>query len=639
MKLVGNKIKDDLLDFSVILETTINDAKIFLAEISRVYNKIGKQFPIIESEMQNENKDAILIIEYFMKGSVSKGRARNGLAKVLLRNQEEFFHSLSNMQLFVERDNIFSDSVVDGISKVNKIIDAIEQIRLLADQIKIYSLNAIITSSKYGRAGKAFGEISKNIIRLSDDSNHQAGAMSEKGKQLFTGFDDFKNHIININSLQRRDLETTKENMKLEFERISDTFNVFAEQISDIIENVEKSRYIIFDIMSILQREDIIRQQTEHIIESIVTIVNENQNFIVKYKTYLQEYKSEKEFPQDIETELEHSLLDLFTFNDAILNIIVGNFDIIQKEIIESNDSIKSFLVKMKNMIIDINESKDIIIDYFTGGEYSHTFDFSVIDSLFNSYLSQMKEYVGKIYVLLEKKNSVANKNIELVDVIDMLEEMFIDTKNIAKTFNSINFLAKIELEKNATIFQDSQAFSIQNVEAIASNISDTIQSCLVDFKGIKEDLFSSIEIFKENIESQSKEYRFILENTNKITDKLDSSKKIIRNDVKSLEKYLDKLMILIDNTLIDIRGLDELLSEINGISYICKEIGEMMRTRKREYYAEKNITSWVLESDKFLDILNQYTMQKERDIANSVFGEKGIDINVGPHSGEFTLF
>ena len=55
-------------------------------------------------------------------------------------------------------------------------------------------------------------------------------------------------------------------------------------------------------------------------------------------------------------------------------------------------------------------------------------------------------------------------------------------------------------------------------------------------------------------------------------------------------------------------------------------------------------IKEWKIESNKYWDIINSYTIKKERMIANSVLtGENApnVDINIeeGADSGDFTLF
>ena len=221
---------------------------------------------------------------------------------------------------------------------------------------------------------------------------------------------------------------------------------------------------------------------------------------------------------------------------------------------------------------------------------------------------------------------------------------MFLETKNIAKTFNSINFLAKIELEKNSDIFNNSQTFSIESVESIATNITDTVDACLEQFHNIKAAIFSSINKFKSNINQQSTEHTFIESMTDSVSKRLDESKYIINNNIKRLDSYADELFGLIDKTLIDLSSLSTLLTKINEIIEIFNSMRNVIRNKKNEYYKLLGIENWKIESDKYLDIVNSYTIKKERAIANSILsGEEApnvdINIDVGADSGDFTMF
>ena len=157
--IIDNNIKQDILDYSAILETTVKDINSFLEEVGRVYSFIGEKFPMIEQEMKNENEKANNLLSYF----TNKEKDEKNFSNDLDENQEDFFRSFDRMQNFISQDNELSDSLVEDVGRTSNIMDSIEQIRMLANLIKVYSLNAIIISSKYGAGGKAFGEISKPL--------------------------------------------------------------------------------------------------------------------------------------------------------------------------------------------------------------------------------------------------------------------------------------------------------------------------------------------------------------------------------------------------------------------------------------------------------------------------------------------
>nr|WP_251661109.1 hypothetical protein [Brachyspira hyodysenteriae] len=50
--IIDNNIRQDILDYSAILETTVKDIHSFLEEVGRVYSFIGEKFPMIEQEMK-----------------------------------------------------------------------------------------------------------------------------------------------------------------------------------------------------------------------------------------------------------------------------------------------------------------------------------------------------------------------------------------------------------------------------------------------------------------------------------------------------------------------------------------------------------------------------------------------------------
>ncbi|MBW5411095.1 chemotaxis protein, partial [Brachyspira hampsonii] len=312
--IIDNNIKQDILDYSAILETTVKDINSFLEEVGRVYSFIGEKFPMIEQEMKNENEKANNLLSYF----TNKEKGEKNFSNDLDENQEDFFRSFDRMQNFISQDNELSDSLVEDVGKTSNIMDSIEQIRMLADQIKVYSLNAIIISSKYGAGGKAFGEISKNIIKMSETSNEQADQMNRIGKELFVRFESFKTEILKTNELQRQNFTIMREQLDKEHNNMVNSFAVFSNVISDIISRVDNTYDFIFEVMMVLPREDIVRQQTEHIIESMNSIVYENRNFIEFYGKEV-ETMDASDLEKAENQSLEHKLLDLLTFDDVVL--------------------------------------------------------------------------------------------------------------------------------------------------------------------------------------------------------------------------------------------------------------------------------------------------------------------------------
>ncbi|WP_304333424.1 chemotaxis protein [Brachyspira innocens] len=638
--IIDNNIRQDILDYSAILETTVKDIHSFLEEVGRVYSFIGEKFPMIEQEMKNENEKANNLLSYF----TNKDKGEKNFSNDLEENQEDFFLSFDRMQNFISQDNELSDSLVEDVGKTSNIMDSIEQIRMLADQIKVYSLNAIIISSKYGAGGKAFGEISKNIIKMSETSNEQADQMNRIGKELFVRFESFKTEILKTNELQRQNFTIMREQLDKEHNNMVNSFAVFSNIISNIISRVDNTYDFIFEVMMVLPREDIVRQQTEHIVESINSIVYENRNFIDYYGSQVETMDAEDLEKTENQT-LEHRLLDLLTFDDVVLTLIIENFKSIHEEINLTNSDIYKSLKGLKDALLDITSDRTTIVEYMIGGETGKSeFPFTVSESLFNEYMGFIKLYLENFKLFLTNKYRISDSNIAIIDSIEELESMFLETKNIAKTFNSINFLAKIELEKNSDIFNNSQTFSIESVESIATNITDTVDACLEQFHNIKAAIFSSINKFKSNINQQSTEHTFIESMTESVSKRLDESKYIINNNIKRLDSYADELFGLIDKTLIDLSSLSTLLTKINEIIEIFNSMRNVIRNKKNEYYKLLGIENWKIESDKYLDIVNSYTIKKERAIANSILsGEEApnvdINIDVGADSGDFTMF
>ena len=640
LEVIDKNISQDIVDYSVILETTVKDIESFLIEVSKVYSFIAEKFPVIEEEMKNENEKANILLSYFMSEEEDKKKFSDDLKE----NQNDFLKSFDRMQKLIENDNKLSEALIQSVDKINAVVDSIEEIKKLADQIKVYSLNAIVISSKHGSGGKAFGEISKNIINMSDNSNEQAAQMNKMGHELFERFENFKSEILKINEVQKNNFTIMKEQLYKEHNNMVNSFATFSNLISNILTRIDNTSDYIFEIMMVLPREDIIRQQTEHIIESIKSIVEENKKFVDYYGSMVEDMDIE-ELEEDKNKSIEHKLLDLLTFDDLVLTLIIENFKSIYEEISDTNSFIYKNLKEFEEILADISLDRDTIVEYMIGTESGKSeFPFTVSNSIFDEYTNFIKLYMENFQISLTNKYKISDNNTTIIDSIEELENMFLETKNIAKAFNSINFLSKIELEKHADVFTGSQTFSIGTIESIAANITETVDKCLEQFKDIKADIIISINRFKTNINSQSSEHDFIESMTGNVNKRLEESKSIIDGNVKRLESHARELFVLIDKTLIDLTSLNTLMAKIDEITDVFDKMRSIIKEKKDKYFTSLGIENWKIESDKYWDIINSYTIKKERMIANSILaGENApnVDINIeeGADSGDFTLF
>ena len=471
LEAIDKNISQDITDYSAILETTVKDIESFLQEVGKVYSFIAEKFPIIEQEMKNENEKANILLSYF----ISEEEDKKNFSDDLKENQNDFLKSFDRMQKLIENDNSLSEALIQNVDKINIVVESIEQIKKLADQIKVYSLNAIIISSKHGSGGRAFGEISKNIINMSENSNEQAAQMNKMGHELFDRFENFKSEILKINEVQKNNFIIMKEQLYKEHNNMVNSFATFSNLISNILTRIDNTSDYIFEIMMVLPREDIIRQQTEHIIESIKSIVEENKKFVDYYGSIIEDMDAE-ELEEDKNKSIEHKLLDLLTFDDLVLNLIIENFKSIHKEISDTNSFIYKSLKEFEEILADISLDRDTIVEYMIGTESGKSeFPFTVSNSIFEEYINFIKLYMENFQLSLTNKYKISDNNTTIIDSIEELENMFLETKNIAKAFNSINFLSKIELEKNSDMFTNSQTFSIETIESIAANITETL--------------------------------------------------------------------------------------------------------------------------------------------------------------------
>ena len=92
--------------------------------------------------------------------------------------------------------SVISDNVMGRLESFSKVSSTISKMRGISNEIKLFSINSVIVSSRAGQTGLGFKSISHFIIELSEEINKTAQELGIYTTQVLKSYDIIKKRFI-----------------------------------------------------------------------------------------------------------------------------------------------------------------------------------------------------------------------------------------------------------------------------------------------------------------------------------------------------------------------------------------------------------------------------------------------------------
>nr|WP_289510124.1 methyl-accepting chemotaxis protein [Desulfovulcanus ferrireducens] len=174
-------------------------------------------------------------------------------------------------------DNIANvQSVFSEVKNLEKLIDEVKHI---ADQTKLLSLNAAIEAARAGEAGRGFAVVADEVHKLSSQSHATAEKMNKMIMGLIESIEKRLKNIMAEATKQQweKAFETIKNQLNQLFEVNEKTNSICSQTMGKMQEQTSLAADMIMEALSSIQFQDIIRQKTENI-QQLLNEVNDYFN-------------------------------------------------------------------------------------------------------------------------------------------------------------------------------------------------------------------------------------------------------------------------------------------------------------------------------------------------------------------------
>ena len=613
--------KDNVLEiFEDILNYDFSDnieiLKSIIDKTEEFYGLISDRLPLIEQNIDEAIAETEVLVSYFMEENQDQQESEGfRLSHVLEGLQDqigEVYDSLLDRSDVVD---ILSDFIVDsddGESKFSQILTLTKELNNSLTDLKDLSINAIIFSVKADNSGAGFRVISNEINRLSNHIKDKYSLIEENVLILQRWYEDFVDNLRSLVAIEDEIGENkgeTKEVFTDILESLENVSNVLRSFIGHIKVGVEP----IYDIIVLLQYQDIIRQNLENLIEILVTLEAEVNSLNLK------EYQ-------------EDELVDMVLFIDNVSGLSRGLMENILTQLEESIFNISDKFMEINNNLVALKQEDEELNIFLT--EDSESVDqVNSLDRIYQRLISFIPEFTSKIGSLEDKYNSLIRDKDDFYDNMEGIEKGLEEIDKVANRFKKLELMAKIEFSHMMGT-KHSFVNGIEDAINKFINSSKDNKELYQDLKDkLQRDYSTFLEFALNNKDSVISSNQIV----NSSKDKLLTGKKLVKEAIQSLHSSINSLSL----------ELDSLIAEVEGF-YLLKEQGQQVvsflaklkskTSNIKEYYLDNSEDIDLADSNERLqELIDKFTSYLERKTAQEEIGD--LEIDTGSEGGELTLF
>lgn len=620
----------------------INEPNIFLDNLNFIIGKMGElinktedyygviheNLPAIERNIELTKQETSILVKYFLsavENSDLQGDAETYLLIAhALKDIKNNFQEISK-NLLDEREaqnilDLFIGNNGTGTS-FDSVVALINSIGAKLTDVSEISLNSIIFSSRLGNEGLGFRVISDHIYQTSMVLEKEFSLIGDLLKDIDQYYKSFQDMVRTIVDRQKEARKEYIGSLSSAFISLTNSINAISKILENLIENVEQVIKPFEELMVLIQRQDIIRQNMENNIKCLSILRD-------KYE----EYMLCIEGSQGGEANPER-ILDLLVFVNKGVELAEKITFSMSQQLEESLDEIKNTIGNTIVSFNSIREDAHNLALYFGKNQEPAFNNKGAVDLSFKEIFNFMDSF---LVVLREISSSVKNLKTNkdaFYDKFAMMEKSMDIVLNRASMLGKIKVLAKIEL---ARMNMRDNAFG-QQLEIVSDNVVKTLSQNNGVFANLKNNLKKDMESFEKIIVENQVSIDQALAKVDSSVESLKITNTIVDEAIHALDKEIDKLYHDLDQVNKRFQGADEIKSEILTI---CQSLGNakvLINEEKEGIMARFQTDQWQEKDGELIELFNIFTSYLERFTAKEFFKEASLD--EGSEEGDLTLF
>lgn len=538
--------------------------------ITVMFGEMGNY--MLETSVKIKNFRSLITpyINYFYPNDGEK--VEESFAKdVVVPSRDEMSSAIDEAVAIMRGDHGTNDRITGAIRQSLDIKKSIDEILSLIDAIDIYSVNTMLISSKAGTEGETLTQISMEMAQLSEKAGRSSENFMALLEKLQRYYDDFTSAREKIDIVNENYLTQMKLKSSLIFREILGDLDRMSGNIHEIMHYSEEVEASIRNVMEWLQTEDLVRQDLEKVIFSLQELGDPNG---AVFGTLTDPALAGRisEFFMII------SLHKMKTIGEHIDRLINGNND--------CNVHIKDILNRF--------------LDRFYGseGDAKIYYEGDKLDDVYKKLEDMKSEFIGYIEKIIEGKNQLFTLSNSIFGVLEQFSVYFNDLVHIAKRFEIINMLTKIELARH-TALKRTLAGALTGVKDLPTRMKKIIEKTFAINSQVKDNMNAAIAEYHESYKIQENTLNACISAMKKISVKLNESKKYYRDISEEVGSTCTDMLAFVEEESAELQSIVDMKSYIHRISgLVAQEMGAIENENHTAYTEEARVIKDILDGE-----------------------------------------
>ncbi|MBM7555918.1 hypothetical protein [Halanaerobacter jeridensis] len=602
------------------LKSQINILETMIARTEEFYGFISDELPKIEAEIDDTIEETELLISYFTDAEEKDNEITEGfqileVLETLESKINRVYDSLSAREdIFKVLESFVNDSD-NETTDFGKILTLIDELRQTLKKLNNLSINAIIFSVKSDQEGAAFRVISDEINDLSSQIQEEYETIKDKIIKLKDWNDQFADELEQLIKTETRISNEYQVEIKKIFSEVLESLQTTSNILKDFMGHVQQAVEPVYDILVLVQNQDIIRQNLENLIEILTTLKDELNDINLKQMK-----------PKE--------MLDRLVFIINTTQLSQRLMDNILQQLNESLFDIKNKFLEMKNDLLEIEEEGAHLTDFFAGTTQNENSKLTSVDLIYQELVEFVPGLIEQLDELEDKYQEIITANDQFYDNIEGLQTGFAEIDKIADRFKKVEVLAKIEFTR---VSNQDDSF-IKNIEEAIENFINSSQENQKLYFELKDKLIADYQEFVELAEANQTEIENSSEIISDSEEKLLLTKKMVKDAIQGLHGSVDNLIseILTVNQQLD--EVQKLENKGDTVIQFLAELEEESMALKEKYLDKLGEEEWEENNQRLKSLEEKFTSYIERKTAQEEINDFE-DIDTGSEGGELTLF
>jgi uncharacterized protein YukE len=582
-----------------------------ISKTEEIYLKMGRSFPELFKELESGFKESGKLVSFF-SNEMNVDEKREGcvpIADIIEKAKEEITGASDFFIELGEKDRTLFASITRGIENLNSLDARIESIRDDSIEIKLISLNAMVTALKAGKNGRGYSYITDELNKLSSRTVTYTKELAGKGEDTLGVFNTLKKRLDSIQSFQRAFYGDFQKKLNSSFESYNQGLKKLTDTLLNVIDEAKGVKKPLYRIMEEVQLQDIIRQSVMHVIISL------------------------REIEMDFSADSSEHFLDEMSFSEKVADLCINLLDNVQAMITKSQTVFRENFSHLRQIMRNVEGGRADLLDYFNAEESGKPGRMA-INEMFSESIKALEELMEGINRSMDGKKGICRDGTLIIERLKMIDVSFQSFFEIVNSLYCIKVFSRIEIATQSVL--KGQSTSIREMTRLIFRIDEDIKEALSIIDEAMRRTNNTVSKYAEEMAGELIVVNHMTDRIKESYDMLISSKNTLSNNLQSFSVYTDRFSSLLDDSENDIDRLLELTGVIEEIREGLRLIRADAEERKKAVLKKRDMGEWKIVNDKMKDMIERFTIFTHKETAGAI---GGFEVEKGSEEGELTLF